>query len=62
MLATLESDLLAGIFHVSAKYCSEDHLNILYEGIMIEVIEVDADFGGGTSLCRFITGGPGATH
>ena len=37
------SDLLVGVLHSAPEDGSEDHLDVLDEGVVVEVVEIDAD-------------------
>ena len=39
-------DFLIGISHSAPKNGGEDHLDVFWEGVVVEVVEVEADFVG----------------
>lgn len=40
------SDCLVGVAHAAGEDCADDHLDVLDEGVMMEVVEIDADLVG----------------
>ena len=44
--AARHSDFLIGISHSAAEDCGEDHLDVFWEGIVVKIVEVEADFVG----------------